>query len=526
MLTRIWKCKTFAGVSNFTKSAFSLKSSAQTAPHAASHLLKGSLVAYETSTIIDVNVDNSLLEKSLRQGCKTVLVHSRATEGEHHQTYELLSDLWATEDVDLNQFTIAHCLSPAGKGSNSGKRSSELLEIWQKDLTQINEILRHRSLDYVCITVSEHDVWDHLKEQVEDVRRLVATVGGAPLKGGVPVKVGLHIPTTFLANISDTRAQALKSFLLQSNSTGLVDMFSIATNCATSAEAARVRAWIGEGCLTGGRAMPLVIASETLRVHSRRPGLLAAPTNFSTQRKSLNIPDNATTVVKTEDNGKASALDATMAAAMEEFKQSMNRCLHVENKYFENLAKLVPQVPLTDVCWAHNLMQTQSTFRAPEEWEYAMRMNVLPKLDAAFATLKKTDRQCADFTVVYHGLVRNLFSVFLYVHQIRRLKQCSEALAAVRAKTPDIGSSFLANTGANDDRADTLLAALECCNIVGCVVSTLAARVVQADVVAVSNTEVASHRWDRAVQLVNSLKPIQAQLLLQEALHPVLEKYN
>jgi hypothetical protein len=58
------------------------------------------------------------------------------------------------------------------------------------------------------------------------------------------------------------------------------------------------------------------------------------------------------------------------------------------------------------------------------------------------------------------------------------------------------------------------------------VVSTLAARVVQADVVAVSNTEVAYHRWDRAVQLVNSLEPIQAQLLLQEALHPVLEKYN
>ena len=124
---------------------------------------KGSLIGYETSPLLDVDTDNALLEKSIRQGCCTVMVHSRAADTGHNQTYELLSDLWATEEVNLDHFSITHCLratsATGGKSSlnaaGSPNSEAETIAQWRDELSNISVTLRHKQPDFVCLTAGK-----------------------------------------------------------------------------------------------------------------------------------------------------------------------------------------------------------------------------------------------------------------------------------------------------------------------------------------------------------------------------------
>lgn len=82
-------------------------------------------------------------------------------------------------------------------------------------------------------------------------------------------------------------------------------------------------------------------------------------------------------------------------------------CLHIEKKYIEDIAPTVPQIPLTDICWGHVLMHTHETFTAPEEWEYALRTAVLPKLDNALVCI----RVCCD---MFYAVVYAVFPIIRY----------------------------------------------------------------------------------------------------------------
>ena len=152
------------------------------------------------------------------------------------------------------------------------------------------------------------------------------------------------------------------------------------------------------------------------------------------------------------------------------------------------------------------------------------------------AILKKQDKKCSEYTIVYHGLVRNLFSVFLYLHQTRRLQLCSEALEAFRSSSEGGGGAggventilarVLAAADASAQPKNTLLAALERCGQAGSVVTALCARAVQADMAAVPGTEIAFHKWERVARAAQQWQPEEAAALLQQAVAPVVNRYN
>jgi len=309
---------------------------------------KGSLVGYETSPLLDADTDNALLEKSIRQGCCTVMVHSRAADAGHDQTYELLSDLWATEEVDLDHFSITHCLAATtatgGKSSlnaaGSPNSEAETVTQWRNELSNISATLRHKQPDFVCLTAGAAgtEALAALSEQVVGLQAVVAeiAIAAASKKGNKPSQLGLHLPSSLLAAMSDEQSLHLKAYLQASAQAGTFGLYSIATNCLTHAAAAKIRSWLADSAAIHKQDMPLVLASEALRLHATRPGVLAAPSHFSTQRKAVNTticadPKNAEDaeahegMSEEEAERKGDALKATMDAAVEEFKISMDR---------------------------------------------------------------------------------------------------------------------------------------------------------------------------------------------------------
>ena len=309
---------------------------------------KGSLVGYETSPLLDADTDNALLEKSIRQGCCTVMVHSRAADAGHDQTYELLSDLWATEEVDLDHFSITHCLAATtatgGKSSlnaaGSPNSEAETVTQWRNELPNISATLRHKQPDFVCLTAGAAgpEALSALSEQIVGLQAVVAEIAAASKKGNKPSQLGLHLPSSLLAAMSDEQALHLKAYLQASAQAGTFGLYSIATNCLTHTTAAKIRSWLADSAAMHEQDMPLVLASETLRLSATRPGLLATPSNFSTQRKAVNTticadPKNAEDAEVHEGMSEekaarqGDALKATMDAAVEEFKISMDRCV-------------------------------------------------------------------------------------------------------------------------------------------------------------------------------------------------------
>ena len=106
-------------------------------------------IGYECASFLDRDYDLTLLEKSIRNGCKIIVEKSKAVDS--IRTYDLLADLSASDDADLQALYLVHVLSSS---ITSQDTIHALQENLQKELSTVQRALRSKPLNAVTIPVS------------------------------------------------------------------------------------------------------------------------------------------------------------------------------------------------------------------------------------------------------------------------------------------------------------------------------------------------------------------------------------
>ncbi len=458
--------------------------------------------------LFDIETDSALLEKSIRQGCSTVMVHSRPHDEGHRQIYELLGDLAGLEEIDLENFSIGHCINTTSDVNSS-----------MKELIDMCKLLPTKKLDFVCMTlphdvVSDAELRDQFLKDVESVRKEMMLDTSC---------MGLHIPSSLLADISQDRLESLQSFV--ENSEDSFGRYALATNYFTHSAVSSLR-----DSITNMSQKSIVMACDVLRLHKQRPGLLNLPAKFSIHHNTMKMASMSGNGPEKTQNTSDSSLQQELTNSIDNFKMAMDRCVHVERKYMQNIAPTATEIAITDVCWAHVLSQTQESFRGPEEWEYALKHSIEPKLEDALNALRKQSKEASEFTTLYSALSKHLFSVFLHLHQVRRLQMCTEVVEKLRQEIPIDSTAYSLLETAGMSKASkngiTIQAAEEVCTKLSQVAVVLSACVSEPDVVLVSGTEIVLDQLDHLKQNSKDVTASQANSAFTKALLPVISNFN
>ena len=160
----------------------------------------------------------------------------------------------------------------------------------------------------------------------------------------------------------------------------------IPTNVFTITGAAQIYEWAST------KSSVVTVATDTLRAHPRRPGLINVGTKHVTGANESHID---------------------MASMLQSLQKAMDSCMKVEKVYLEKSWGKDTGVSPVDICFAHVLAQTQSGILFPEEWEYIKRTQVEPKLFQSLDLLSRHSNEAREWTVLYNPLARYLFHTFL-----------------------------------------------------------------------------------------------------------------
>ena len=193
-------------------------------------------IGYECASFIDRDYDLTLLEKSIRNGCKTVVEKSKAVDS--IRTYDLLTDLSASDDADLQAFYLVHVLSSSITSDDS---IDSLKENLQKELSTVQRSLRSKALNAVTIPVSSALLSIHkpgtsvnTKDWIEYNLEMITSLTTST------VLLGLDLSTEWLSTAEEADITHLLS-LLDADRRGKqqIRMLTIATNSFTHHHVAR-----------------------------------------------------------------------------------------------------------------------------------------------------------------------------------------------------------------------------------------------------------------------------------------------
>jgi hypothetical protein len=298
------------------------------------------------------------------------------------RTYDLLTDLAASEDVDLQQLYVIHTLTSSIASDEEYTNKKNILE---KEVSTVQDALRSKTINAITMPISSamltsgnmNDGW---------MKRNFDVIAGSLKQNGQGTLLGLDLPTEWLASASDAEMGRLLACLdgyrsssrlgsPESGSAG-VGLLSVATNAFTHHHAGRVFHWAREA---GVRT----VATEVLRCHSRRPGLLSV-SGGRHKLTHLDPSSNAVLHSAQQDGYTINASPQSSASsapspeyttlshaqvAVETMKNALNACVHAEKQFLERFqtdAGIDPQA----LCWGHILSHTQHTILFPEEWDY------------------------------------------------------------------------------------------------------------------------------------------------------------
>jgi len=296
----------------------------------------------------------------------------------------------------------------------------------EQELAAVRSALRSKALHAVLVPVGQ---WQ------KDTGTMAATAAGPG------TAVGLDLPTEWLAAATTDDVDKLLATL----GSGSVGLLSVATNAFTHRHAARVFAW------ATAAGVPTV-ATELLRCHPRRPGLLSVAGG---RQKLTHLDPTAEGFTMNRTPGAAAAAPSSSAstgddgashaqvAAVEAVKHALNACVHAEKQFLERFQQDAAGVDSQAVCWGHILSHTQHTILYPEEWDYVYTQQVQPRLSDALDRLKSQGRAQHEWTLLYGPLAKHLFASFTAALEARRLALCADTHAALRSTSSGGGTGSL-----------------------------------------------------------------------------------
>lgn len=233
-------------------------------------------------------------------------------------------------------------------------------------------------------------------------------------------RFGLDLGTSLLANANGSDIEALVSSVLQPLvQEGHLQSLTIASNALTFHNANTLLQWAGRQNREHGADVHIV-ATEVLRCHSRKPGLLsggypyAVPHRMASNTIDVPAEDAAASALLASKSAEVQARMQSVAVAASDFQMALDRCIHTEKIFLNKVRKTAfftsrfdpikshmmygilwavftkfyctnfyifllstqlasaqtSGVPATDVCLAHVLTNTYAQFQYPEEWLY------------------------------------------------------------------------------------------------------------------------------------------------------------
>lgn len=242
--------------------------------------------------------------------------------------YELLADLAVGEEIVASEFIIGHRLklgvSNASNTDDNGISTDALsteLAALETALMTLQFTQRRNAIDFLTIPFSP------------DPEVMLCMIDRIHSKYS-NVDIGIDLSTDVLVTASES-AQQIDEVLtvLDKMLEGRQKVYVlVATNVFTIAGASRILEWAAE------KDTVVSVATETLKCHPRRPGLMTNGTRHLTG---------------------ANEGQMDIKSVLETFKKAMDSCMKVERKFLDSDWTVKTGVQPTDVCFANVLAQAQ-----------------------------------------------------------------------------------------------------------------------------------------------------------------------
>ena len=358
------------------------------------HSGQGSSISYELSKHSGLGADQvmeaALLERAVRSNVRTIITND---VGVSSHVYELLADLTATEDVDFSTYLFGHRIfkrSSVKKDGDNVITADDCI----KEVGSINKMLEKCSLDKNRLKQLDFITLPPNLYHESDIPHFKLL--------GTQLIVGMDFTTDYILESSE---EAIIDEVKRLSDG--VKVITIATNFMTIMKASKVIAFAKQ-------CNAIVVSTETLRIHSKRPGLLSVISGCPSHHNIRKITQYNT----------PEGVSAALRTSVDNLRRSMDSCMHVEKIYLDRLQGLAPNVKKTSLCLAHVLVQAQKNIQFPEEFNFIINSQLEPNLLAAIEEMKKANKETSSWTTLYTPMSRHLMSAFHDYLQLRKYSLC------------------------------------------------------------------------------------------------------
>lgn len=230
--------------------------------------------------------------------------------------------------------------------------TSASADSWAGELTDINGTLNviNRQLNFISIPLSATNPWQ-LDAISTQLKHLHDTAKCALIKGNV-CKVGVDLNAAFLSTLTAADVVRLVSNILQPLAdTGLLQALSVSTNAFTFEHTKTIYKWTASQNSIDKDTI-LVIATDTLRSHAQRPGLLLSDYSHAAQHHMAPVEtpykpsgeppfaDSKMSVEVSKQSPEVQAMVKRVTAATENMNMHINKCFHTENVFLSKVYSL------------------------------------------------------------------------------------------------------------------------------------------------------------------------------------------
>lgn len=251
------------------------------------------------------------------------------------------------DDCSLQNMKLGHI---------TGVQRGSTVQSSVHELQAINDVLQptKRSLDFVSWTLPPKADWSvtDVGSILEEIQKEV----NSGVEGSVGARVGLDLSTACLSTLSGTDVDKLwRDLVLPLSQKGLVNTLTIATNLFTHPAAAQLYQLTSQHNRAQTNSIE-TIATEVLRTHRTRPGLLSGGYPYvvphrmaggsSSPSGTQSTATGGSTVIDipspeiAEFVGKSAAVKDGMQRvqlAADDFKMALDRCIHAEKAFLSKV---------------------------------------------------------------------------------------------------------------------------------------------------------------------------------------------
>eukprot|EP01032_Pedospumella_encystans_P009906 gene9906-11621_t len=267
-------------------------------------------------------------------------------------------------------------------------------------------------------------------------------------------KVGIDLDAASLTNASVNDISRLIQDVLQPLvDAGELESLSIATNAFTYSQSKLIFNWATNQNQTAAEPKLLVVATDTMRSHAKRPGLLQSDYSFNLPhplgpvvtpfaKKDTPNGDFKVSLDAVQKSTEVQALIQRVSAATDNLNMHLNKCMHIEKTFLGKISEEdAALVPRCEVLLGHMLAASLAQFKYPEEWQFYLRTEIEPKLADGLAAMKNRSDAHDDFASLYRPVVKNLLSSFRHLLQEIALLRSQEVLELIQTNSSGLSDA-------------------------------------------------------------------------------------